>query len=129
MPPGPQGGERHEKAASPGEMARLMGSDSEELWSRAVGPGEGLYHCLGSQSTACPEGRERETLHSGTPLQYACLENPTDRGARRATVHGSTKSQTHICTNTHTHTRARAHSAYLGRLLSGASRTSPLLVP
>ena len=42
MPPGPQGGEQHEKAASPGEMARLMGSDSEELWSRAVGPGEGL---------------------------------------------------------------------------------------
>ena len=22
------------------------------------------------------------------PLQYSCLENPTDRGARQATVHG-----------------------------------------
>ena len=22
-----------------------------------------------------------------SPLQYSCLENPTDRGARRATVH------------------------------------------
>ena len=24
----------------------------------------------------------------GNPLQYSCLENPTDRGAWRATVHG-----------------------------------------
>ena len=24
----------------------------------------------------------------GTPLQYSCLENPMDRGARPATVHG-----------------------------------------
>ena len=28
------------------------------------------------------------------PLQYSCLENPMDRGARRATVHGVAKSQT-----------------------------------
>ena len=25
---------------------------------------------------------------NGSPLQYACLENPTDRGAWRATDHG-----------------------------------------
>ena len=24
---------------------------------------------------------------NGTPLQYSCLESPTDRGAQRATVH------------------------------------------
>ena len=30
----------------------------------------------------------------GNPLQYSCLENPTDRGAWRATVHRVTKSQT-----------------------------------
>ena len=30
----------------------------------------------------------------GHPLQYSCLENPMDRGAWRATVHGVTKSQT-----------------------------------
>ena len=30
----------------------------------------------------------------GNPLQYSCLENPMDRGAWRATVHGDTKSQT-----------------------------------
>ena len=30
---------------------------------------------------------------NGNPLQYACLENPMDREARRATVHKVTKSQ------------------------------------
>ena len=28
------------------------------------------------------------------PLQYSCLENPIDRGAWRATVHGVAKSPT-----------------------------------
>ena len=32
----------------------------------------------------------------GNPLQYSCLENPTDRGAWRAIVHGVTKSQTRL---------------------------------
>ena len=31
---------------------------------------------------------------NGNPLQTSCLENPMDRGAWRATVHGVTKSQT-----------------------------------
>ena len=30
----------------------------------------------------------------GNPLQYSCLENPMDRGARWATVQGVAKSQT-----------------------------------
>ena len=30
----------------------------------------------------------------GSPLQYACLENPMDKGAWGATVHGVAKSQT-----------------------------------
>ena len=33
---------------------------------------------------------------NGTPLQYFCLENPTDGGAWWATVHGVTKSQTRL---------------------------------
>ena len=31
---------------------------------------------------------------NGNPLQYSCLENPTDRGMWQATVHGVAKSQT-----------------------------------
>ena len=30
------------------------------------------------------------------PLQYSFLENPMDRGAWQATVHGTTKSQTRL---------------------------------
>ena len=39
--------------------------------------------------TNCGEG-------DGNPLQYSCLENPADRGAWWATVHGVTKSQTRL---------------------------------
>ena len=31
---------------------------------------------------------------NGNPLQYSCLENPTDRGAWQATVHGVAESDT-----------------------------------
>ena len=31
---------------------------------------------------------------NGNPLQYSCLEDPMDRGAWQAIVHGVTKSQT-----------------------------------
>ena len=33
----------------------------------------------------------------GYPLQDPCLENPMDRGAWWATVHGVTKCQTQLC--------------------------------
>ena len=37
---------------------------------------------------------------NGNPPEYSCLENPTDRGAWRATVHGVTKSQTQLSDQT-----------------------------
>ena len=33
---------------------------------------------------------------NGNPFQYACLENPMDRGAWQATVHEVPKSQTRL---------------------------------
>ena len=33
---------------------------------------------------------------NGNPLQYSCLENPTNRGAWCATVHGVDKSWTQL---------------------------------
>jgi len=33
---------------------------------------------------------------NGTPLQYACLENPMDGGAWRAAVHGVARSPTRL---------------------------------
>ena len=48
----------------------------------------------------------------GNPLQYPCLENPTDRGAWQATVHGVAKSWTrleqlseHVCARACAHTQ------------------------
>ena len=35
-------------------------------------------------------------VENSNPLQYSCLENPMDRGAWRATVHGVTNSQTKL---------------------------------
>ena len=38
----------------------------------------------------------------GNPLQYSSLENPTDRGAWRATAHGVPKSRTRLSDLAHT---------------------------
>ena len=46
---------------------------------------------------------------NGNPLPYSCLENPMDRGAWRATVHGVAKSQTRL---------KRQHSVQPGDVLS-----------
>ena len=41
---------------------------------------------------------------NGNPLQYSCLENPMDRGAWWAIVHGVTKAgTTEQLIHTHTH--------------------------
>ena len=37
-------------------------------------------------------GSGRSPVGNGNPLQYSSLENPTDKGALWATVHGVTKS-------------------------------------
>ena len=60
------------------------GSDSKESACNAEDPG------LIPGSGRCPgEG-------NGYPLQYSCLENPRDREASQATVHGATRSQTRM---------------------------------
>ena len=58
------------------------GSDGKESACNAGDPGSvpGLARSSGEVN--------------GNPLQYSCLENPMDRGAWWATIHGVTKSQT-----------------------------------
>ena len=60
------------------------GSDSKEPASNVGDPGL----ILGS-------GRS-PGKGNGNPLQYPCLENPMDRGAWWATVHGVAKSRTRL---------------------------------
>ena len=65
-----------------------------------------IYPLLGSdgKESACNVGDPGSTPGSGrspgegngNPLQYSCLENPMDRGAWWATVHGVAKSCTRL---------------------------------
>ena len=45
-------------------------------------------------------GRSLE-VGNGSPLQYSCLKNSTDRGAWWATVHEVTESRTQLSMSTH----------------------------
>ena len=47
-----------------------------------------------------PESERSPGEGNGNPLQYSCLENPTDRGAWWATVHGDSRSRTWLSTHT-----------------------------
>ena len=52
--------------------------------------------CNGGDPGSIPgSGRSTGGGH-GNPLQYSCLENPMDREALRATIHGVTKSLTQL---------------------------------
>ena len=50
----------------------------------------------------------------GYPVQYSCLENSMDRGARWAiTAHGVTKSQRQLREEAHVRAHAHTHSLYI----------------
>ena len=56
---------------------------------------------------------------NGNSLQYSCLENPMDRGAWQATLHGvakefDTTEQLSACARTHTHTHTHTHTSRFG---------------
>ena len=65
-------------------MGFLGGSDSKESACDAGDPG------------LIPESGRSPGEGKGNPLQYPCLENSMDRGARWAIVHGVAKSQTQL---------------------------------
>ena len=49
------------------------------------------------RDVSCTSGLGRSPgEENGNLLQYSCLENPTDRGAWRATDHGVTKNKTQL---------------------------------
>ena len=59
-------------------MVKNLPTSVEDIREAGSVPGSGR----------CPGGGH------GNPLQYSCLQNPMDRGAWRATVHGVAKSRT-----------------------------------
>ena len=50
--------------------------------------------CNGGDLGLIPGSGRSPGEENGNPLQYSCLENPMDRGAWQAIVHGVAKSQT-----------------------------------
>ena len=63
-------------------------------WASLVAqPVDNLPYNAGDVGSVPEWGRSPGEGH-GNPLQYSCLENPMDRGAWRATVHGVTKCWT-----------------------------------
>ena len=70
---------------------------------------------------------------NGTPLQYSCLENPMDRGAWYAAVHGVPKSWTRLSDFTftfHFHTLEKpmaTHSSVLAWRIPGTGEPGGLL--
>ena len=50
--------------------------------------------CQAGDACSVPELGRSPGIGNGNLLQYSGLENPMDRGAWQATVHGVTKSQT-----------------------------------
>ena len=58
---------------------------------------------------------------NSNPLQYSCLENPVDRGAWQATVHGVAKSQTILSDFTSLHLRGARDSHNGEKLRQGCT--------
>ena len=67
----------------------------------------GWRSLVGYSPWGLEESHKTERLHfhfslscigegDGNPLQYSCLKNPRDRGARWAAVYGVAQSQTHL---------------------------------
>ena len=84
--------------AEPGEAATLASPTPAASGRNQVMPGA---HWLSGKESTCQErargsvpgwGRSPGGRHDN-PLQCSCLENPMDRGAWRATVHGVMGSQ------------------------------------
>ena len=77
----------------PGEGNFLWGVSLEDFWRSSA---LGLPYSSDGKESACkagdlgliPGSAKSPGQGNGNPLQYSCLENPMDRGAWWATVHG-----------------------------------------
>ena len=75
----------------------------------------GFPHSSVGKSSACDVGDPGSIPGSerspgggnGNPFQYSCLENPMDRGAWQATVHGITRVRHDVVTKQQTNNKYR----------------------
>ena len=69
-----------------------LGASQVELVVKNLPASAGDVRDVGST----PESGRSPGEGNGNPLQYSCLENPKDRGAWWAAVHGVAKSRTRL---------------------------------
>ena len=68
----------------------------QTLWGFPVSSVSKVSACNAGDPGLIPGSERSPGDGGGYPLQYSCLENPMNREARQATVHGVTKSQTRL---------------------------------
>ena len=94
----------HSALMHPGEDLEL--STQFSFWRLDIQEGQGCLW-LNDLATVHNDSTETKIKHlwrHGNPLQYSCLENPMDRGAWWARVHGVVKSRTRLKQlSTHAH--------------------------
>ena len=73
-----------------GEL-KLMEQNCSQTKGSSVGKESA---CNAGDLDSIPGSGKSPGVGNGNSLQYSCLENPMDRGAWRATVHGVMKSHT-----------------------------------
>ena len=66
------------------------------LWGGSVVARRKAFACNAGDLGSFPGSGRSSGEGNGNPLQYSCLENPLDREAWQATVHGIAKSQTRL---------------------------------
>ena len=81
--------------------AAIYGVAQGQTWLKRFSSSSSYYHggsddkesaCSAGDSGLIPRSGRSPEEGSGNPLHYSCLENPMDRGAWQATVHGVSKS-------------------------------------
>ena len=77
--------------------------DTEWKWSKLVVSGVKASACNAGDLGSIPGSGRSPGEGNGNPLQYSCLENPMDRGAWWAIVHGVAKSRTRLSDFTSLH--------------------------
>ena len=82
---------------------RLSAMFNARAWDRARARVRIRFSVMVNASASIPGSGRSPGEYSGSPLQYSCLENPKDRGAWQAAVHGIAKSQTQLSNNASLH--------------------------
>ena len=94
----------HGVSSGPKRLSNLgQGSSCHlKVWLPSWHSGKVIYLPMQEMQVQSPGGEASPGDGHGDPLQYSCLENPRDRGAWWATVHGVAKSWTWLSNQTTT---------------------------